>query len=147
MHEILDDNSTVRLLTRSSNLLKKKLAIDLVDFDISPEQWAILTRVHGMEGSNQKNLAQTSSKDRAAVTRILNILEDKGLVERKHSSYDKREFLIYLTSDGHKMYKETSEIISESLEEINSILDSAELKNMRQSLIKLISNLEDLTEK
>jgi DNA-binding MarR family transcriptional regulator len=147
MHEILEDNSTVRLLTRSSNLLKKKLAVDLVDYDISPEQWAILTRAHAMEGSNQKNLAETSSKDRAAVTRILNILEDKGLVERKHSSCDKREFLIYLTSDGHRMYKETSVIISESLEEINSILDHAELKNMRQSLIKLISNLEDITEK
>jgi DNA-binding MarR family transcriptional regulator len=147
MHEILDDNSTVRLLTRSSNLLKKKLAVDLADYDISPEQWAILTRAHGMEGSNQKNLAKTSSKDRAAVTRILNILEDKGLVERKHSSCDKREFLIYLTSDGHKMYNETSVIISQSLEKINSILEPEELKNMRQSLIKLISNLEDITEK
>ncbi|UTB31758.1 MAG: MarR family transcriptional regulator [Methanobacterium sp. ERen5] len=147
MHEILDENSTARLLSRSSNLMKKKLAVDLADYDISPEQWAILTRAQAMEGSNQKNLAETSSKDRAAVTRILNILEDKGLVERKHSSCDKREFLIYLTSDGHKMYKETSVIISESLKEINSILDPAELKHMRQSLIKLISNLENFTEK
>lgn len=50
-----------------------------------------------MEGSNQKNLAEDSIRNNAAITRTLNSLEEKGLVKRKKSPDDKREFLIYLT--------------------------------------------------
>lgn len=147
MHELLDEDSSLRLLSRSTNLVKKKLSADLVDYDISLEQWAILTRAYMMEGSNQKNLAETSSKDRAAVTRILNILESKGLVERKHSPNDKREFLIYLTADGHNLYNKTSVIMTRSLREINSIFNQNELECMKNSLRKLLSNLEHFKDK
>lgn len=142
MSYILDETSIVWLISKSRHLLKRKLHDELKDYDISLEQWAILSRVYRTEGCNQKKLAEMSLKDRAAVTRILNILENKELVERKNSTYDKREFLIYLTDEGYDLYTKTSELMSQSLHEINSIFSESELEKLELSLNKLISNLE-----
>lgn len=142
MSYILDETSIVWLISKSRHLLKRKLHDELKDYDISLEQWAILSRVYRTEGCNQKKLAEMSLKDRAAVTRILNILENKELVERKNSTYDKREFLIYLTDEGYELYTKTSELMSQSLDEINSIFSESELEKLELSLNKLISNLE-----
>lgn len=142
MSYILDETSIVWLISKSRHLLKRKLHDELKDYDISLEQWAILSRVYRTEGCNQKKLAEMSLKDRAAVTRILNILENKELVERKNSTYDKREFLIYLTDEGYELYTKTSELMSQSLHEINSIFSESELEKLELSLNKLISNLE-----
>ena len=142
MSYILDETSIVWLISKSRHLLKRKLQDELKDYDISLEQWAVLSRVYRTEGCNQKKLAEMSLKDRAAVTRILNILENKELVERKTSPYDKREFLIYLTDKGNDLYEKTSAVTSQSLHEIKSIFSEDELDQLEHSLNKLISNLE-----
>ena len=142
MDYLLDESSIIWLISKSRYLLKRKLQDELKEYDISLEQWAILSRVYRAEGCNQKKIAEMSLKDRAAVTRILNILENKELVERKNSTYDKREFLIYLTDKGHDLYNKTAVIMSQSLHEINSIFSESELEQLEISLNKLISNLE-----
>lgn len=142
MSYILDETSIVWLISKSRYLLKRKLQEELKGYDISLEQWAILSRVYRAEGCNQKKIAEMSLKDRAAVTRILNILEDKGLVKRKNSSCDKREFLIYLTDKGHALYNKTSAVMSQNSHEIDSMFSESELGQLEQLLNKLISNLE-----
>ena len=142
MNYILDETSIVWLISKSRYLLKRKLQEELKGYDISLEQWAILSRVYRAEGCNQKKIAEMSLKDRAAVTRILNILEDKGLVKRKNSSCDKREFLIYLTPEGHDLYNKTATVMSQNSHEIDSMFSESELEQLEHLLNKLISNLE-----
>ncbi len=142
MGYILDETSIVWLISKSRYLLKRRLQVKLKDYDISLEQWAILSRVYRAEGCNQKKIAEMSLKDRAAVTRILNILENKELIERKNSPQDRREFLIYLTEKGHDLYKKTSAMMSQNAQEIDSIFSESELEQFKDLLNKLISNLE-----
>ena len=139
---ILDETSIVWLTFKARYLLKRKLHDKLKDCDISLDQWGILSRIYRTEGCNQKKLAEISLKDRAAVTRTLNILENKGLVKRKNSSYDKREFLIYLTAKGYDLYNKTSELMSQEAHEINSIFSESELKQLEHLLNKLVSSIE-----
>lgn len=142
MNYILDETSIVWLIVKSRYLLKRKLHDELKNYDITLEQWAILSRVYRAEGCNQKKIAEMSLKDRAAVTRILNILENKGIVKRETSSYDKREFLIYLTDKGHDLYDKTAAVMSKNAQEIDSLFNESELKEVKHLLNKLISNLE-----
>lgn len=123
-------------------LIKGKLQNKLKNYDISLDQWIILSLIYQKEGSNQKNLAKVSHKDRAAITRILNILEKKGLVKRKHSYQDKREFLIYLTNKGNDLYIETSAIISQNVQKIKYYFNESELEQFKFLLHKLGSKLE-----
>ena len=122
--------------------IKGKLQKQLKNYDISLDQWIILSKIYQNEGSNQKNLAEISRKDRAVITRILNILENNGLIKRETSSYDKREFLIYLTDKGNELYRETAAIISHNAHKINSVFSESELEQFKSLLDKLGPNLE-----
>lgn len=139
---VFDENDLIGSFFKIRYLIKGKVQDKLNDYDVSLEQWIILSRIYQNEGSNQKKLAEVSNKDRAVITRILNKLEDKELVERKNSYRDKREFLIYLTGKGRDLYKETSVIMSQNAQEIDSYLNKSELKQLEYLLNKLRLNLE-----
>ncbi|GMK37655.1 transcriptional regulator [Paenibacillus sp. CCS19] len=70
---------------------------------ITSEQWSILKRMHEQEGSSIKDLALGVGKDQANVTRILDVLEKRGLVERCANPDDKRSSLLYFTEEGKKL--------------------------------------------
>ncbi|MEM9887120.1 MAG: MarR family transcriptional regulator [Bacteroidota bacterium] len=71
--------------------------------DLTSDQWIILKRVSEQEGINQKDLATSTFKEPASVTRILDILDRKGYVERRSTPQDRRMFELYLTEDGRSV--------------------------------------------
>ena len=142
MSYVFDEDDIVWASFKLRYLVKRKLQNKLKSYNISLDQWTILSIIYQSEGSNQKKLAELSGRDRAAITRILNILEYKELIDRKNSYHDKREFLIYLTDKGNDLYKETSVIMSQNVQEIKSIFSENELEQFKHLLDKLGSKLE-----
>lgn len=51
----------------------------------------------------QQDLADLLDRDRSAITRMIQILEKKGIVIRTDKPDDKRSYLITLTPEGKKM--------------------------------------------
>ena len=139
---VFDDNDLLWISFKLRYLIKGKLQDKLEDYNISLDQWIILSLIYQKEGSNQKKLAEVSHKDRAVITRILNKLENDGLIERKNSCHDKREFLIYLTDKGNDLYKETAAIMSYNAQEIDDYFSENELKQFKSLLNNLRLNLE-----
>ncbi|WP_321422113.1 MarR family transcriptional regulator [uncultured Methanobacterium sp.] len=142
MDYIFDKNDILYAILKLGHEMKRKAQNKLKQYDITLEQWLLLYFVYQNEGCNQKKLSETSSRDTGAMTRSLNTLENKGLIERKSSYQDKREFLIYLTSEGKNLYKDTSEVMSQNAREIKSIFGESELEQFMYLLEKLDSNLE-----
>jgi DNA-binding MarR family transcriptional regulator len=139
---IFDENDILWASFKLRYLIKSKLQNKLNDYDITLDQWIILSLIYQKEGTNQKNLAEISNKDRAVITRILNKLESKGLIERKNSHHDKREFLIYLTDKGNGLYSETAALMHQNAQEIKSYFSDSEMGQFKSLLNKLSSNLE-----
>lgn len=139
---IRDETSIIWLIPKVRHLLRKEIEDKLKDYDISWAQWAILSRIYRTEGCNQKKLAEMSIRNSAAITRSLNILENKKLVRRENSAYDKREFLIFLTDKGCELYKKTELVIFQSIQQINSVFSENELEQLEYLIRKLISSLE-----
>lgn len=129
------------LIYKARYLTKNRLQRKLKDYDISTEQWSILSMIYLKEGCNQKELAESLLKDRAALTRILDILEKKDLVKREHSPNDRREFLVYITENGRTVYNEALKVVAKNSQEINDIFSEDELEQLKKLLKKLISNL------
>lgn len=141
MQYTLDDNIGW-LVYKARHVLKKRMQDKLKDYGISSEQWSVLNMVHTKGGCNQKTLAELLLKDGGTITRILNILENKELIKREKSPYDKREFLIYLTDNGLDLYNELLEVMLQNRREINSIFSTSEQKQLIFLLDKLFSSLE-----
>lgn len=76
-------------------------------FDISVEHWTILANLFFRQnGQFQQQLADRTYKDKAAVTRLVDGLEKRGLVIREEGNTDRRQKKIYLTEKGEKLMVE-----------------------------------------
>lgn len=83
--------------------LQKKLAEK--GFDITVDQWVILDHLMKANGLSQQKLGELTFKDAPTVTRIIDLLEKKGLVQRQVSNGDRRKFSIVLTDTGCDTYQ------------------------------------------
>jgi DNA-binding MarR family transcriptional regulator len=52
-------------------------------------------------------------KDPPTVTRIIDLLEKKGLVERGPAAGDRRKFNLFLTKDGQAIYNQAFPIVAD----------------------------------
>lgn len=82
--------------------------------DLTVDQWVVIDHVKPMPGISQNDLAVSTAKDAPTITRILDLLAQKELVERKISEFDRRKFNIFLTPKGEELYKEAFKIIGEA---------------------------------
>lgn len=64
------------------------------------EQWGVLNIVRSSPGIIQSVLAERSMKDRTNVTRMLDLLEKNGHIERRSDADDRRSYRIYITAAG-----------------------------------------------
>ena len=140
--EFRDEKGLMWLIPKINHLMRNEMENILKEYNISLSQWVTLARIHRMEGYNQKNLAEISLRNNAAITRILNSLEEKGLVKRKVSPDDKREFLIYITKKGDQLYKKSEKILFDYNNDISSIFSESELNKLDFLLKKLFLHLK-----
>ena len=96
------------MLTRTSravgNMLQKMFL--KAGYDMSADEWAILANLAMLcDGQFQQQLADRTFKDKAAITRLIDGLEKKGLVKRFQDEKDRRQKKIFLTSKSSKFVK------------------------------------------
>lgn len=96
------------LLDRTSKRVKQyaQQRFKEEDFDITVDQWLVLKNLNEHNDQNQSQLAELTGKDHPTLTRILDLMCKKGLVERKPSKGDRRSFIIHLTDLGKSKQKE-----------------------------------------
>jgi DNA-binding MarR family transcriptional regulator len=108
------DESPGYVIYRTATRFKASLAraFQAHGFDITPEQWAILNRLWEHEGLHQSVLAESTSKDRHNVTRILHLLEKNGLISRVSDPQDKRCQRVFLTDEGRALKAALIDIVA-----------------------------------
>lgn len=74
--------------------------------DITVDQWIILQLLNKGDGISQLEIAQQTYKDAPTVTRIIDLLVSKDLLERQSDTDDRRRFNIHLTDMGHAKIEE-----------------------------------------
>ena len=108
MSKIQFDKSYGRVLGVAYTYVFRQLAKHMKEknLPITPDQFRVLTHLWQNEGCSQQELAVSSLRDRANVTRIIDILEREGIVERMDHETDRRIFKIQLTKKGKAMEKD-----------------------------------------
>lgn len=124
---------------KSDAVLRK--AFQAAGHDLTPEQWSVLARLYEDEGMNQCQLGEKTLKDRHNVTRILNRLEKKGLIERRRSPGDNRSFRIYLTKEGRKVERKLSSITLGQGKLRYKGMSGKEIQLLKSLLEKVLKNL------
>lgn len=78
---------------------------ELQDVDLTAAEMTYLHFLLEQDGMTQDELAKSSCVDKAAITRVIQRLEKKGVVQRKMDDSDKRANRIYLTEKAYYYQK------------------------------------------
>lgn len=73
-----------------------------LNLNITVDQWLLLKLLYENESMKQNELAELLFKDNPTLTRIIDLLCDKGLTVRKIHPTDRRSFHVELTKEGRK---------------------------------------------
>lgn len=114
--------------------------------DITPEQFAILYILSFNDGMYQRQLSKLTLKDRPNITRLLNILEEKGLLYREADPENKRIFKIYITEKGRNTAKEVHKTLLSIKAQSSIDITEEEQVFFKKIMEKFCKNLEGLFE-
>lgn len=81
--------------------------------DLTVDQWVLVDHISRDEGISQNVLAEVTYKDPPTVTRIIDLLERKGFVERRMAAGDRRKFNIFMTDEGAKIRELAFPVVAE----------------------------------
>ncbi|MGG6312706.1 MarR family winged helix-turn-helix transcriptional regulator [Paenibacillus macerans] len=118
----------------------------LKSFDITPEQWSVLNQIDQADGLIQKDIADRTGKDKPTTTRIIDLLENKGLVRKQTGKQDRRSFLVYSTERGQALIRETEPIEQGVTEEVKRIMSPDEYGKLLELLQRINKHLSDQTD-
>ena len=110
-------------------------------FDITVDQWLVLKKINDTERITQIELADALFKDRASITRILSLLQDKKLVSKTEGA-DKRANELSLTPVGKKFMDQAVTIVKNTRKKGIEKFEEKEIEQLQRSLQKIINNLE-----
>jgi DNA-binding MarR family transcriptional regulator len=121
---------------RLSKYMKEK------DLPITPDQFRVLTHLWQNDGCSQQDLAVGTNRDRANVTRIIDILEREGIVKRTDHETDRRAFKIILTQKGKNLQQGAAECGQLAIKDALKGINKEEIEICMQVLKKTIDNLK-----
>ncbi len=123
------------LFRHLSKLMKEQ------NLPITPEQFSVLSHLWQKDGLQQSELALCTNRNKANVTRIIDILEREGIVERKDDDNDRRVFRIYLTAYGISLRASTAKCAEQSIKDALVGLTDKEIETCIKVLLKITNNV------
>ena len=131
------------LIEKTNKVIRRYSQIRFTEagLEITVDQWLVLKKISDSERITQIELAHAIFKDRASITRILDLLLEKKLV-KKESGADKRSFELTLTAAGQRFADQALVIVKNVRKKGIETMSEKEQEQLRASLQKIINNLE-----
>lgn len=140
-NDFIHDDSIGYLISIAGLRYKGETWRRLKPFAVTPEQWVVLNRLSTEEGVCQRELAGRIVKDQPNTTRILDKMEQKGLIRRDPDPLDRRAFLVFLTEKGKSVREELLPVVQQFREKSIRGFSDAEIKLAKEFLRKFMANV------
>ncbi len=108
--------------------------------DITIDQWLVLKTLQDNSHLSQNEIADLVFKDMASITRIIELLVKKELIERHINNSDRRKFELKITRNGKKMIEMIYPIVSNNRKKALRGITKNEQNNLTSQLEILINN-------
>jgi len=135
---------TIGLLLGRAALVKDRILDNRLEpFGVTAAQFKVLIIVAQFNVDTPAELSRYLSLDSGSMTRMLDRLEQKDLIERSRCPEDRRQVRVALTADGHTLAGRLPEIGAEAMNELVGVLDADELATLTRLLTKVLINAGD----
>lgn len=119
---------------------RRGLDLELAPYGVTASQWPILSLCYSGHSDTPSDLARVLPVDAAAVTRLLDRLEAKGLICRKPHSHDRRSVRVELTKRGRALVPKLRPLIDKNNANFLEGLSRAELSAVSSLFPKMLRN-------
>ena len=132
-----------RMMHMMFRVLKKRTG-EQADVKLTIEQFGLLHAISMKEEDViQKDMADMMGKDKSAILRIIDTLEEKELVRRVVDTNDRRKNFLMVTKKGEKVIEQYLKIEFELMEELQQGLSKSDL----DTFYKVINHIRSKAEK
>jgi len=108
---------------------------------VTRAQWKVLFRVSRTPGLRQIELADILDVEPITLSRIIDRLEEAGLVERHHDPADRRAWRLEVTTKAQPLIAKLRALADELMDEAFAGLTAEELDQLRGNLTRIRGNL------
>ena len=110
----------------------------LADMALTARQAGILTMVTELEPMTQKALGEALRIDRTTMVALVDVLEDKGLVQRHAHAEDRRRNVVELTEKGRDRLHEAGKAAQEAERRFLAPLSRKDAQRLKAALLAVI---------
>jgi DNA-binding MarR family transcriptional regulator len=140
----LERNNSVGFLVKRAGLLMMQVAERRFEkTSVTFTQWVALIGLSMQEEPvSATQLSKELCHDMGALTRVVDDLEQRGLVRRERSSADRRAVEIRITPEGCRVAEDAKHVLVELLNELVGPFSHREVETLISLLRRLCENLE-----
>lgn len=125
------------LLMANQSIVHKTVFSMLKDSGLTLGQPKVLDYLKDHDGAGQKEIAAGCHVDPASITAILNGMEDKQLIQRRHLNGNRRSSYVFLTEKGQQMQKK----VEQSFRQIEEIAFTDIPEAARQEFLRTFEHI------
>jgi DNA-binding MarR family transcriptional regulator len=130
----------VRLINRVRVELIDALDRELASYDISAPQLIVLACLANEDATSPGNICKSMSYDPGAMTRMIDRLQQKGLVERIPNPADRRATRLMLTPAGRALYPQLLAAKERVQAQFLRGFSAAEVNELERLLHRMLEN-------
>lgn len=132
-------NCTLGLLLGRTAMLKDRI-IDrhMEPYGITAAQFKVLIIMAQFDVDTPAELCRHLCLDSGSMTRMLDRLEQKGLLVRQRSEADRRQIRLVLTDDGQALASLLPQIGADAMNQLAGAISPQELQSLEQILKKIL---------
>jgi DNA-binding MarR family transcriptional regulator len=121
-------------------MMRREVDRRMVQHDLTDAQWKPLYLIKLGRATTANELARLMDIDAGAITRMLDRLESKGLLERVRSEADRRVVHLRLTAAGDAVAKKVPFVLASVNNDFLRGFSEAEWKQLRRLLGRMAEN-------
>ena len=135
------DENIGSLLAQVSRLMRRAFDEKARTIGVTRPQWQVLSLLHAREGINQGGLADILEVEPITLGRMVDRLQDAGLVERRPDPADRRAWRLYLTDKARDLHQQLRPLAQDMIEAALEGISSEQHDELVIAMKKMRANL------
>ncbi len=129
-------------LTLKTIIISYKKHIHNFSIDLPVEQLGLLFLANFKDDLIQQDMADFMKRDKSAILRQIDIMEEKGLVQRVADPQDRRKNILTITDKGKKLARVAFEMEKELFKDMQKGISNSDMETFNRVLLQLKNNAE-----
>ena len=140
-----DEGDFAYLLVQLGSHLARQFGERLAPLGLEPRHVGMLTRLAANQGLSQQAIGELIGLNPTRMVFLVDELEQRGLVERRRNTTDRRSYALYLTAQGLDMLREIQASGNRHRDQIGASLTQAE-RTQLTGLLRRLATEQGITE-